>query len=407
MGKEGLHFADHSPQDHSKDDRRSTQLFGNVAAPVAHVVRNLPSWDGIHLRRLYVEDVVQFCRDIDRYRRRNNADIPFPASLIDEAAINELIARNNGELSQDTVMQLPYKDLGMYLMKACQPYSADLFQHYLERYVKFDLHKDFIPTVSSYFKFKDKLLTYKDKFVYYYTIMSQHNNKKNVPKLNIPKEGLIDIFLSEIPFQYGKKLKKEMEESQFETFADFLEKFFKLAQRDAKIIEKAKVVLMRFKDAYPSRATASSHLVQNIADFALVPDEVHIEESLKKRADEDDDTLDGLDFPQDEDMDDLIQQLSGHSSHNKKDFARSSKSRDTNKAVKSTPKGCAQKLFRGECSRLPKCSKEHDTKSLQDACQYYLRILQNSPYNVHRVNSVLSRPPTVEIADDPSNLRDY
>ena len=68
--------------------------------------------------------------------------------------------------------------------------------------------------------------------------------------------------------------------------------------------------------------------------------------------------------------------------------------------------GCAQKLFRGECKRLPKCTKNHDTKSLQEACQYYLKILQNSPFNVQRVNAIFARPPDVEIPDDCESIAD-
>jgi len=396
-------LAEHSPQDHSKSDRRSTMLFGKAEPPIATVIRTQKPYDYISLEKLHIASVVTFCQEIDKYRRQQNADIQYPASLINDSVINDLVARNFPNLTLDSVMLLPYNKLGEYLMKACQPYSADLFQHNLETYVHFDLPKNFMPSVSSYYKFRDALLKYREQFLYYYTIMSQHNQSKNIPRLNARSDGLIAIFLARIPFEYGKRLKKEIEEIEFDSFDKFLDKFFKLAQTDAKTIEKAKVVLMRFKVAYSSRAMPNSNLVQSIEDIPLAYDDIFAEETLKKRADNDSD--DELDFDNEENFDDLLQQLSGHPSAKAKDFSRPKDSKPVKS--KSAVRGCAQKLFRGTCNRLPKCSKEHDTKSLQEACQHYLKILQNSPYNTHRVNAVLSRPPAVEITDDQNNPSDY
>ena len=384
--KDGLHFDETAPSDHSKQGRRSSMYdkMEPVTGQAVTTMRTQPDYSHITLKRIALWPSIQFLRQVLEYHDRNNLEIQNVGSLLSAEASKDLVAIFYSELTSASVGKLTFEKMGKYLQKACQPNCTIQFIDYLNRYVDFELPEKYSPNVLGYPKFRQALLKLREDYMYFFLFMSTMNHSGNIPELSNKKGGLIKIFLDKIPFDYGQNLYQDLKVKNFNDLSDFMDKFYALVAGDMKTAERAKITMLHFSGIDIARKSAG--LLQSIGNASdPVPTK-----SLKRSADGSDSEDDPFDVGV-ADIDQRVQAMSGLPPKGNVTLLR----RD-HKLEEKDKRGCPNMAFSpdGKCKRLTrgdKCNFLHDRPAVEAAHEYYSKALLASPYNKsksHRVSGV-------------------
>jgi len=333
----------------------------------------------IKLEVLDVVHIVAFLDQINDYQRKNNAQIPWPSSLLSKEIQEDLVDRINLSLTKEALDRMSLAALIKRLQVTVQPKSVDKFYKLLEMHVDFKMEGHFYPSVTKFPKFREALLRFRGDFTLMFDFISESNDPDMIPDLDNKSEGLIRLFLDKIPFRYGHKLYKQIKPKQFADMHQFMEKFYALARKDFNSMEKAGHVLERFEK--PTKGTATVDKLSSItaptpeSRDAFAPP-VSIE---TLRIDDDIEFEQGLNAM----------------------IANSSIAKPKERF------GCWRMVFTGKCDKA-NCTSKHDPKSVEEARAWYKGQLFKPPQDnrvrgVQKVQSIVERP----VHDEDESDEDY
>jgi hypothetical protein len=174
------------------------------------------------------------------------------ASMVESYLIADIIAKNNivgttpsgkhiRECRKEDFYQLSNRELYFYLQRALQPRGSKEFADALVKYVHFDFDKHLEVNIKNMDKFAEALYKYRQQFEMFMDFMA-FDNLNNLPLCNNKQNGLIKIFLSKIPSEYGINVFSTFTASSFYTMDQFLDLFYTEVRKHVKYVWDARIV---------------------------------------------------------------------------------------------------------------------------------------------------------------------
>lgn len=192
--------------------RGSTDLSAQTPT---QVVLHPPRHD-IELSSLSVNAIIKFITDIIDYQYRYRVPLQVP-SLIRPAIVREVMARHP-KLNYATFQSLDAEQVFQLLQFEMAPTTAYEVINRLERSVRFNLADSaYRPSSRDYRPFYSALLNYIRDFTLAYDLITGLLPAELIPKLSTKDLGILKVFLSKIPFDYGWRLHGSYLQDQIST----------------------------------------------------------------------------------------------------------------------------------------------------------------------------------------------
>lgn len=181
--------------------RGSTDLSANTPT---QVVLHPPKHD-IELTSLSVNAIIKFVTDVIDYQYRYRIPLQVP-SLLRPSIVREIMARHP-RLNYATFQALDADQVFQLLQFEMAPSTPYEVINRLDRSVRFKLDDSkYRPSSRDYRPFYSALLTYIREFTLAYDLITGLLPADLIPKLSTKDLGILKVFLSKIPFEYGWRL---------------------------------------------------------------------------------------------------------------------------------------------------------------------------------------------------------
>lgn len=181
--------------------RGSTDLSANTPT---QVVLHPPKHD-IELTSLSVNAIIKFVTDVIDYQYRYRIPLQVP-SLIRPAIVREIMARHP-RLNYASFQALDADQIFQLLQFEMAPSTLYEVINRLDRSVRFKLDDSkYRPSSRDYRPFYSALLTYIREFTMAYDLITGLLPADLIPKLSTKDLGILKVFLSKIPFEYGWRI---------------------------------------------------------------------------------------------------------------------------------------------------------------------------------------------------------
>ena len=188
-----------------------------------------------------------FLHQITEYQARYQVNLPV-ATMVSDLVRDNLVSRNRTKLNHTSFYLISTEELSVYLRKAAQPTDVVTFQETLNKCIEFQIPHNYSPTPSGFDLLHTALLSYRSNFEKYYDFMAEGNTKV-IPKCDNKPGGLINIFLSKIPFDYGNRMYHAMTKQKFDDIDSFLDEFYKKVHSHFQVHLKAKDMVNYLKSS--------------------------------------------------------------------------------------------------------------------------------------------------------------
>lgn len=190
--------------------------------------RAAPPVDHIKLTRLTPRKVLQFWVAVLEYQSSHLLKLNV-ASLISQTVKDTIMARFP-ELHHDKFNHLTDIQLQNYTIKMIQPRTKSEFYTKMTAAVRFNNDATLMPRAEHFGLFYAALRSYKIHFTRMYDILSR-DNFHAVPECTMHKGGLIRLFLSKIPHNYGVSVHNNMSVKKFDDIEHYITAFYDIVQR--------------------------------------------------------------------------------------------------------------------------------------------------------------------------------
>jgi hypothetical protein len=207
----------------------------------------LPSVAHIYLPDLKIDSILKFIDDWEEYIIAHRVEPSSIATRIATPVRDQLCSQYDG-MHIAIFYSLSREDLFRILRCECRPRTVLSFILNLQKYVKFEKPADrnYIPSLLNFKPFYDALLKYNALFKRYLAIMSE-DNAENVPAISAKENGLVKVYLDEIPHDYGHRVWKSFKRSDyFNTWYDFESKFWAVVRDHFEKCEMSRCVSEHF-----------------------------------------------------------------------------------------------------------------------------------------------------------------
>jgi hypothetical protein len=385
------------------------------------MIQQPPSSDHIQLYECGLWPILRFIEETNEYQTKHGVSLNITARV--KAKVRRhLIAKNPGMTEKKFYQQSTIELLRM-LMKEVKPRSVLEFQHALQEHVYFgSFPKGYVADIVNFEPMYNALLAYKARFLQAYEVLAEDNDS-NVPECNNKDGGLIKIFLSKIPFDYGNRKYKEMKCPKCDNIYRFLTLFYAQVDDDhnqhvkssvknqcfdkasqSHLLGKPLVRVMTRGKSYPRVSSQKLHAIP-AAEMADGYDEDN-ELFPKSRDQHEDDSLDevlysqldgnGIGFNTDhsteepdeiEDDFQLDQELSALQHNVPKKAYDSSSGRKT--------KGCITMAIYRKCGKGKDCLYSHEPTAVSEAREFCLKLLLEGNKDNNRSIANTSKPMVV------------
>jgi hypothetical protein len=153
-----------------------------------------------------------------------------------------------------TFFNMKVTDLVGYIQKYLLPTDVLYFQKVLSSNLVFKIHPSFVPSSTNFPVFYRALLLYGKKYSFLFSFLSDNNAAKNIPACDNKPGGLIFIFASKIPFDYGTAVVKSFGSRKFDNISKFMDDFFDVAAEHHETSLKAREMVQYLSSRTPTKS---------------------------------------------------------------------------------------------------------------------------------------------------------
>lgn len=253
-------------------------------------------YDHIRLNSRSPRAFFDFFEQIVRYERRTRSRLEAPTLLSDEMR-DAVVALDPVKYGNLKFYDLTHDELYSALQSIFRPRSRLSFYKLMNQNVEFVFSGHFRPTPEYFEPFYSSLLAYKQMFIKYYDILALNNSEQNIPLLTFKDWGLLKLFISKIPFEYGSRTLVVLPATNWNSLHLFLRDFYgqvdndKLSAEEARKLresfggtqyeaKKHEVVPKPRVDAPRPHATPSFKQLQSIEEFREETGAEELDEAL-------------------------------------------------------------------------------------------------------------------------------
>lgn len=380
-----------------KKPKRSSMLRQHHGSDRVSVTtfQNQPSFENIKMSKLTVSEALNFWTAVNKYEAMYNIPLK-AATLVEDHVRKTIITKNHNILETDEqFFNLANDQIRKLVQKSIRPTDRHMFAKQLTDAVFFKSNDKFVPTVINFQDFFTRLSTFRREFEDVFEFLS-FNNSKNIPRLDNKDDGIIRVFISKIPADYGNRVYQQLPSTKFDVLSDFLEAFFAIAQRHFEMSKQAKELYSYLpsqnshpignKLSTPFQSTRLQNLLQNTVSVEFdTKDEIapvdDIAEDRKMTPQE----LDDFENEQSEQLDQDLG-LSLNASNPVQLLRRPQPARPIHRT------GCLKMLLNGYCDR-PQCGFSHEHAQLEESAREMEVKLRARPFINKSAQGAPRRPP--------------
>lgn len=218
-----------------RNHRQSYLARGIIAAESAskelsvQMTRVQPSYDYIQLNDLHPKNVMRFHDQIVEFETSHRTAI-FPVGFLIATDVRQEISSRSEDLFSDTtLLSLPFPDIMALLLKYTAPTTIEELWHALSTIPTFPDLKGYRPTMLNFQPWYRFILRFVNEFRRTYefltTALDDEEYEHIVPSCDNKEMGLIRLFCSRIPYDYGTKIVNRWKNKKFQHFHDFINAF--------------------------------------------------------------------------------------------------------------------------------------------------------------------------------------
>ena len=411
-----------------KDNRRSSimgalhQRPDPLLAPT--VYRSQPSYEHIFLHKITVRSTFNFLQEISKYQSQHNIELP-AATMVPETVKNDIMAKYPSLIYDRDFYELSNLKLFRYIQKIIRPEDPMAFQAALIDNISFPLPDTFEPDPVYFTPFYDALLVYRKSFIKCFEYLAE-DNTENIPRVDNKNGGLVKIFLSKIPAEYGDRVLQSFPSNKFKTLGEFLDMFYAKVEEHRDDAKKSRKMFRYFRKRTKVKqleeAAKSSDKTKQF--FGRSSDK----KTFKLNALQDVEPEEEEEFPVDSAVDvnydyardvaDSEEELASASQQVpivSNESVLAAVSNDAPKKDAGKNNSCFSMLFYNTCDR-EKCTYSHDRQALMKAHEYYSDLLAKSTYKPRSGANLFHAKPAgltiinlsddVDVIDDSEVLRE-
>jgi len=228
---------DRNPRRHSIHQHGLIEAEKNASHVITYGVRE--SYDHIRLKSRTARAFFQFWEDVVLYERRTKSLLQVPTLLSDDMR-DTVVAIDPVKFGNLKFYDLSHEELYNALQSLFRPRSRLAFYNMLKEHVEFVYSSHNRPTPAFFGPFYSALLRYQQLFVKYYEIFALNNSEQNIPECNTRDYGLIKLFISKIPFEYGTRTMSILGTQKWSSIYAFRRDFFGQVENDRLAGEEAR-----------------------------------------------------------------------------------------------------------------------------------------------------------------------
>lgn len=228
---------DRNPRRHSIHQHGLLEAEKNASHVITYGVRE--SYEHIRLKSRSARAFFVFWEAVVLYERRTKSLLQVP-TLLSEDMKDAVVALDPIKYGNLKFYDLSHEDLYTALQSLFRPRSRLAFYNLLRDHIEFVYSNHNRPTPAFFGQFYSALLSYRQLFTKYYEIFALNNSEQNIPECNTKEYGLIRLFISKIPFEYGGRTLSILGSHRWPTIYAFLRDFYGQVDNDRAAGEEAR-----------------------------------------------------------------------------------------------------------------------------------------------------------------------
>jgi len=380
---------------------------------VVTTIQNQPSFEHIRLNQLTVKDAFKFWSEVNKYEQMYGIPLK-PATLVGDRVKKTLMTKNRDRIVDDACFyKLESSHLRKYIQKAIRPTDRLMFASQLSDALSFWTPDSFTLSILNFQDFFTRLCTYRRDFEEVYDFLAYHN-KDNIPRLDNKDNGLVKIFLSKIPTEYGNNVLHQLSKTKFDNLTDFFDSFYEYANSHYDIAKESRKLISFLQTGGNTNAAPSKHFTKRgnrlhrmehsaphvdvdtfdadaeadlPTDIPSVDNRMVVKDSHE--TDDEISVIKRLDIPTSSEQ--QLHLLKRNQPIHTKSSAHDILSR---KQQVSEPNGCFKMLVNGRCDR-PQCTFSHDVNVLEATAAMLENRIRLRPFKakLEQLASFPSRAP--------------
>ena len=328
-------------------DRLTSGQDNNV-----RVYKTTPSYEHIKLNSDSISNILDFASAIEQFQNMHKISVP-AASLVSTDIREYLIGvADNARINSLTFYGLDNKSVLALLQKLKRPKNVIDFRKALDSNLRFNIYKDYRPTLTNFKPLYSSLLVYKQSFQRLYDFLADGIHPEFIPRADNKDGGLIKIFVDKIPMGIGKRMYHNLNKEKFSSIDEFISVFYNQLQS----LNEVSVEITKLSSViYDS--TPNHQQEKTVSRTLALSDPSHIQLI--------DQLLDNLESEEPADSLAFI--------------ARDPKRPGAPEGDKKDPLACFSMAIEGSCKR-DNCTYSHDPSVLGIYLQETLSKIMTSPY---------------------------
>ena len=256
---------DIKPKINSKSERRDSMIRNLDRLSSGHdenirVYKNTPSYDNIKLTSDSISSILEFAAAIEQFQNMHKLAVP-AATLISPDIREYLIGvADDHRINQMTFFGLDNKSVFALLQKLKRPKNVIDFRRAVETHLRFNIYKDYRPTLTNFKPLYSSLLVYKQNFQRLYDFLADGIRLDFIPRADNKEGGLIKVFIDKIPMGIGRRMFHNLNKEKYNNIDEFISAFYHQLQllNDISVeITKLSSVIYDSQPSYQQEKTVS------------------------------------------------------------------------------------------------------------------------------------------------------
>ena len=222
---------DVKPKINNKSERRDSMIRNLDRLSSGHdenirVYKNTPSYDHIKLTSDSISSILEFAAAIEQFQNMHKLAVP-AATLISPDIREYLIGvADDHRINQMTFFGLDNKSVFALLQKLKRPKNVIDFRRAVETHLRFNIYKDYRPTLTNFKPLYSSLLVYKQNFQRLYDFLADGIRLDFIPRADNKEGGLVKIFIDKIPMGIGRRMFHNLNREKFNNIDEFISTFY-------------------------------------------------------------------------------------------------------------------------------------------------------------------------------------
>lgn len=208
------------------------------------MVFSQPEYSGRLLETLEYNDVMAFLDDVRRFQAGTKIQVPV-GRYISKSLQNRLLTKSDGLLNPANFYSADFEFFYKVFQRVLRPESILSFLEVLKKNTSFPWESDRILKPTGLEAFYDALLEYAHGFSTLFRFLAERN-EVNTPEISSKEGGVVKLFLSKVPFQYGARVLQSMGKNSFDSLDSFMDSFMGVAKKHRDVSNAMKEVMAHF-----------------------------------------------------------------------------------------------------------------------------------------------------------------